>query len=150
MKCVISRSHVTLTFDRRSFKRFKLKKILLLTTYMPSLVKFGQSSQRLKNNLVLGQKHYFLALQYSYLTNPCIKLYWTELWHWSRVNDKFWLLLKVCICCGFCNHVWQRFLHFWGIFSFLERLITKQLLMQLKLMYLYQSYLLMSFSTFCL
>ena len=101
----------------------------------------------MKNIFVLGQNH-FLKLQY--LKDPFIKLYWNKLWQWSKVRDNFWLSLKVCICCGFCNHLWQRFLHFWGIFPYLESVIRKLLLLWLKLMHTYLSYLLMLSSTFYL
>ena len=115
---------------------FKLKTYL----YAMSVPNF------VKKYFCLGAKTLFWKLQY--LKNPWLKLYWNMFWHWSWVRDNFWLSLNVCICCGFCNHLWQRFLHFWDIFPFLERVIKKLLLMQLKWMYIYRSYILIAFATF--
>ena len=100
---------------------------------VPNFVKFGQPSQKLKNVFVLEQKYIFQKLQY--LKNSCTKIYRNKLWQWSIVRDNFWLSLKVCICCGFCNDLWQRFFNFWDNFPHLKRVIKKLLLMKHILLY---------------
>ena len=86
LKCDISRSCVTLAFDPRSFKLFWIKDFIICYV----CAKFDEVltvQSKVKKYFRFGAKTLFLKLQY--LKNPCIKLYWNKLRHWSRVNDNF-------------------------------------------------------------
>ena len=75
LKFDISRSSVTLTFDPRSLKLFKVEDFVINYVF----AKFGDiwtRQSKVKKYSILGQKSIFLKLQY--FKDHCINLYQTS------------------------------------------------------------------------
>ena len=122
----LSRLCMTLTFNPRSFKPFKIRDFVTFHVYC----KFGKIwtiQLKVKKYFHFWTKTHFPKTSKS--KNSFHQPLPYESMELSRVNGNFWLSQNVCTCYDFCKYLWQSFLHFSGNFPFLERVIKKLLLM---------------------